>query len=115
ATPNRRTIQEVCDFLKIVESKTAKLLVYRADGRPVAALIRGDHEANEAKIRRAFTASTLEPAGAEEIERSTGAPMGFLGPLGIKIPMAIDTAVAGLPAVIVGGNEVDVHLKGVVP
>ena len=47
-TPNRRTIEEVCDFLKIEKSNSAKLLVFLADEKPVAALIRGDHEANEA-------------------------------------------------------------------
>ena len=41
--------------------------------------------------------------------------MGFLGPVAIKIPLVIDTAVAAMPTVVVGGNEVDVHLKGVVP
>ena len=114
-TPNRRTIQEVCDFLKVPESATAKLLVFLADGRPVAALIRGDHEANEAKIRRAFTAATLAQATAPEVERATGAPMGFLGPVNIKIPLVVDRAVAALPSVVVGGNETDVHLKGVIP
>jgi prolyl-tRNA synthetase len=114
-TPSRRTIQEVCDFLKVHESGTAKLLVYLADGRPVAALIRGDHEANEAKIRRAFDAPSIAPAEAADIEAATGAPMGFLGPIGLTIPLAVDAAVAAMPAVIVGGNETDVHLKGVVP
>jgi prolyl-tRNA synthetase len=115
ATPNRRTIQEVCDFLKVDESTSAKLLVFLADGQPVAALIRGDHEANEAKVRRAFGASSLVPADAEAIQKATGAPMGFLGPVRIAIPMAVDTAVAAMPSVVVGGNEVDVHFKGVVP
>jgi len=115
ATPNRRTIQEVCDFLKIVESKTAKLLVFLADGRPVAALIRGDHEANEAKVRRAFGASTLTPADPTTIEKATGAPMGFLGPVAIKIPLAVDLSVAAMADVVVGGNQVDVHLTGVIP
>ena len=114
-TPNRRTIQEVCDFLKVEEKASAKLLVFMADDRPVAALIRGDHEANEAKIRRAFGAGTLAPATAVEIERATGAPMGFLGPVNIKIPLVVDTAVAAMPSVVVGGNETDVHLRGVIP
>jgi prolyl-tRNA synthetase len=114
-TPNRRTIQEVCDFLKVPESATAKLLVFMADGQPAAALIRGDHEANEAKIRRAFAAGTLVPATAAEIERAAGAPMGFLGPVNIKIPLAVDQAVAAMPSVVVGGNELDVHLTGVIP
>ncbi|HWE37225.1 MAG TPA: proline--tRNA ligase [Isosphaeraceae bacterium] len=115
ATPDRRTIHEVCDFLKVPESGSAKLLVYLADGRPVGVLIRGDHEANEAKVRRAFGASTLVAADAEAIQKATGAPMGFLGPVGAMIPLAIDQAVAAMPTVVVGGNEVDVHLTGVVP
>jgi prolyl-tRNA synthetase len=114
-TPNRRTIQEVSDFLKTTESKTAKLLVFLADGKPVAALIRGDHEANEAKLRRAFGATTLVPAEPPAIQKATGAPMGFLGPVAIKIPLVIDRAIAAMPTVVVGGNEVDVHLTGVVP
>lgn len=114
-TPNRRTIQEVCDFLKVPEAESAKLLVFLADDKPVAALIRGDHEANEAKVRRAFGASTLVPADPVTIEKATGAPMGFLGPVAIKIPLAIDSSVAVMPKVVVGGNAVDIHLTGVVP
>ncbi len=114
-TPNRRTIQEVCDFLKVDESTSAKLLVFLADGKPVAALIRGDLEANEAKVRRAFGATSLVAADAETIQKATGAPMGFLGPVDIKIPLKIDRDVAAMPTVVVGGNQVDVHLVGVVP
>lgn len=114
-TPGKRTIEEVCTFLKANPAGSAKLLVFLADGKPVAALIRGDHEANEAKVRRAFGATTLEPADPATIEKATGAPMGFLGPVDIKIPLIIDQAVAALPKVIVGGNAVDVHLTGVVP
>ncbi|MDB5351916.1 MAG: prolyl-tRNA synthetase, family [Planctomycetota bacterium] len=114
-TPGRKTIQEVCKFLKTPENQTAKLLVFLADGQPVAALIRGDHEANEGKIRRAFKATVLEPADQAAVEKATGAPMGFLGPVGIKIPMVIDQSVAAMPAVVVGGNAMDVHLTGVVP
>lgn len=114
-TPGRRTITEVCDFLKVDESQTAKLLIFLADGKPVAALVRGDHEANESKVRRAFNASTLEPASAERIEQATGVPVGFVGPVDCKIPLAVDRAVAAMATVIVGGNALDVHLKGVVP
>ncbi len=115
STPGRKTIQEVCDFLKRPESETAKLLVFLADGKPVAVLVRGDHEANEGKLRRAFNASTVEPADAAMIEKVTGAPMGFLGPIGLQIPLLIDQAVAAMPTVVVGGNTVDVHLTGVIP
>jgi prolyl-tRNA synthetase len=115
ATPGKRTIREVCGFLEVEESTSAKLLVYLGDGKPVAVLLRGDHEANEAKVRRAIGVATLAPADPETIQNSTGAPMGFLGPVNIKIPMVIDRAIAALATVVVGGNAVDVHLKGVVP
>lgn len=115
STPNRRTIQEVCDFLKVPQNASAKLLVFKADGKAVAALIRGDHEANEAKLRRAFEATSLEPADPDLILKATGAPMGFLGPVGIKIPMIVDASVAAMASVVVGGNEVDIHIKGVAP
>jgi prolyl-tRNA synthetase len=115
STPNCRTIQEVCDFLKVPKTTSGKLLVFLADDQPAAALIRGDHEANEAKVRRALGARTLVPADQATIERATGAPMGFLGPVEIKIPLVIDRAVAEMPSVVVGGNAADVHLTGVVP
>ena len=115
STPGRKTIQEVCDFLKVAESETAKLMVFVVDDKPVAALIRGDHEANEGKIRRAFNAKTIAPADPKVIEQATGAPMGFLGPVDIKIPLIVDQSVAALAKVVVGGNAIDVHLTGVVP
>jgi prolyl-tRNA synthetase len=114
-TPNKRTIREVCEFLKVGEATSAKLLVYLADGKPAAALVRGDHELNEAKFRRVIGAVVLAPADPATIEKTTGAPMGFLGPVGIKIPLVIDRAIAAMATVVVGGNAVDVHLKGVVP
>ena len=90
-------------------------LVYLGDGQPVAALLRGDHELNEAKLRRVVGASVLAPADPATIEKATGAPMGFLGPVGIKIPLVIDHAVTAMPTIVVGGNSLDVHLTGVVP
>jgi prolyl-tRNA synthetase len=114
-TPGKRTIKDVCAFLGAHESTSAKLLVYVGDGKPVAALLRGDHELNEAKLRRVVGASVLTPADAATIEKAAGAPMGFLGPVGVKIPLVIDTAVTAMPTVVVGGNTVDVHLTGVVP
>ena len=114
-TPGRRTIQEVCDFLKVLEPETAKLLVYAADGRPVGVLIRGDHHVNEAKVRRTLGAATLAPADADAILKAIGSPVGFLGPVDAKLPIVVDQSVAAMATVVVGGNAEDVHLKGVVP
>ena len=115
ATPNRKTIEDVCSFLKVPKTGSAKLLVFLADGKPAAVLVRGDHEANEAKVRRAFKATTLEAADPATVEKATGTPVGFLGPVGLTIPLVVDGAVAALTKVVVGGNEVDIHFTGVVP
>ncbi|RUL89020.1 proline--tRNA ligase [Tautonia sociabilis] len=114
-TPGQRTIEEVAAFLKVQPEETGKLLVYLADGKPVAVLLRGDHEANEGKVRRAFGAATLEPADAPTIQRATGSLIGFLGPIGLTIPLAVDQAVALMPRIVVGGNKEDIHLRDVVP
>jgi prolyl-tRNA synthetase len=114
-TPNKRTIREVCEFLKVEEASSAKLLVYLADGKPVAALLRGDHELNEAKLRRMIAATALVPADPATVEKATGVPLGFLGPVGIKIPLVIDRAITAMATIVVGGNAVDVHFTGVVP
>src|SRR6185437_10115438 len=93
-TPNKRTIRDVCNFLGVPETSSAKLLVFVADDKPVAVLLRGDHEANEAKVRRAFGAAAIAPADPAIIEKATGVPVGFLGPIAIRIPMVIDRAIA---------------------
>ncbi len=114
--PATETIQEVCDFLKVDESGSAKLLVFLADGKPVAALIRGDHEANEAKVRRAFGAIDARPGRRPTRSRRPPAPRwASSGRSTSRSRSSIDRAVAAMPTVVVGGNEVDVHLTGVVP
>lgn len=114
-TPGQKTIEEVSAFLKLRPEQTVKTLVFLADGKPVAVLVRGDHEANESKVRRAFGAAVLEPADAPDIVKATGAPMGFLGPVDCKIPIVVDHAVAAMATAVVGGNAEDVHFTGVVP
>jgi prolyl-tRNA synthetase len=115
ATPGKRTIEEISTFLKVKPEATAKLLVFLADEQPVGVLIRGDHEANESKIRRALQAKSLEPADAAQIQQATAAPMGFLGPIACQIPLLIDQSIAASTSIVTGGNEIDVHLKGVIP
>ena len=77
-------------MLKCTPSQMIKTLIYKADDKPVAVLIRGDHEANEAKIRRALGAKSVELADEKTIQSVTGAPVGFAGPVGIKCPIIAD-------------------------
>ncbi|MHC4179182.1 MAG: proline--tRNA ligase [Planctomycetota bacterium] len=114
-TPGATTIEQVSNFLGCQPPEMLKTLIYTADGDPIAALIRGDHEANEGKIRRAVGAEKLELAAPGVIERVTGAPVGFAGPVGLKekIPLWADRDVELMANSVTGANQADAHLTGV--
>ena len=113
ATPGKRTIEEVSAFLGIHAATMVKTLILMADGEPVVALLRGDHDLNEIKLKNYLGCDTLEMAGDEVVERVTGAPVGFAGPVGLKVKMVADQAVQGMRNFATGGNEKDLHLKNV--
>ena len=114
-TPDASTIAQVCDLLSCEPRQMIKTLIYTADDQPVVVLLRGDHEANESKIRRALGAETVELATPEVIRQVTGAPVGFAGPVGLRqeIPVWADRSVKPVRNGVTGANEVDVHLTGV--
>lgn len=116
-TPGTTTIEQVSEFLKCRPEDLIKTLLYEADGKPIAVLVRGDHEANENKVRRAVGAEQLELAAPGTIERVTGAPVGFAGPVGMaeKIPIYADADVQFMRNAVTGANAADAHLTGVNP
>jgi prolyl-tRNA synthetase len=113
-TPGMKTIEEVAGFLKVEPWRLVKTIIYEADGRPVAALIRGDREINEEKLAIALGSELLRPAEPGVIEKVTGAPVGFAGPIGLSnVEIMADHSVEPLCNVVVGGNEADVHVRNV--
>lgn len=114
-TPGRSTIEQVSGFLQCLPQQMIKTLIYLADGQPVAVLVRGDHEVNENKVRRILGASRIELADPETIQRVTGAPVGFAGPLGLRVRLLADRAVMSVATAVTGANEADYHLVGVRP
>ena len=88
-TPNRRTIDEVLEFLNVTE-KTVKTLLYNVDGKIVAVLVRGDRQVNEVKVANASNASgDIEMASHEDYVNATGCDIGFAGPIGIKADLIL--------------------------
>lgn len=114
STPNCRTVEEVTGFLKIEPARLIKTLLYSAGKETVAVLIRGDHDANEIKIKRLLGVTDLELASPATVERLTSAPVGFAGPVGLKnIRILADHAIKGARNIVVGGNQADTHLADV--
>ena len=83
-TPGCSTVEQVTGLLGCCSRDLIKTLIYLAGGQPIAVLVRGDHEANEAKIRRAAGAERVELAEPGVIREVTGAGVGFSGPVGMK-------------------------------
>jgi prolyl-tRNA synthetase len=115
-TPGRHTVEQVSQFLKVSPAKLIKTLVYEIEQGTIAVLIRGDHEVNESKLARVLKTSQLKLASAATIERLTGAPMGFTGPLKLdKVRLIADYAVMGVVNGVTGANKRDAHLVNVNP
>ncbi|MCU0640524.1 MAG: proline--tRNA ligase [Candidatus Margulisbacteria bacterium] len=115
STPNVRTVEEVSAFLKIKPSQLIKTLIYETEQGPLAALVRGDHAINEAKLKKVAGVDDLRLANAETIRKVTGAPVGFAGPVGLKgVRIVADNAVELIEAGASGANKADTHLTHIV-
>jgi prolyl-tRNA synthetase len=114
STPGKKTIEEVSTFLGLKAENLVKTLIYLADGKPVAVLVRGDRNLNEIKFKRELKARELVLAADKAVEDATGAPVGFAGPVGLKIPIYCDLEVCALTSFVCGANAADMHLRNVV-
>ncbi|GAB4295545.1 MAG: proline--tRNA ligase [Desulfuromonadia bacterium] len=116
-TPDKKTIAEVAAFLGMSTDRTVKTLVYTNGADFVMALVRGDHELNEIKLKNAMGWDAIFMATEEDILRITGSPVGFLGPMGLKerVRVIADRAVEPLRDTVIGANEKDMHFCGVDP
>ena len=114
-TPHVKTIEELMEFMKSEPTAFAKMILYNIDGKIVAVMVRGDREINETKLGNLFDATEMNLASFEEVERVTGAAVGFAGPCGLKekIEVIADYEVAAMTNFIVGANETDFHFKNV--
>jgi len=113
-TPNTPTIQALADFLGIPLRQTAKAVFYKgSSGRFIFAVIRGDLDVNETKLRGVSTESDLVPATAEEI-RSIGAEPGYGSPVGVRnCVVVVDESVRDTPNLVAGANKPGYHLRNV--
>jgi len=112
ATPDKKSIADVAGFLGLPMQSTIKALVCSNDeGAFVMALLRGDHELNEIKLKNAMGWDEIRMATDDEIVVATGAPVGFLGPIGAKAGLTViaDLALNGMANCVIGANETDQH------
>jgi len=112
-TPGKKTVDEVTRFLGVPPAKLIKTIIFETDTIPVAALVRGDHEINEAKLRNLLNCEVLSLADDAVVERVTSAPRGFAGPVKINAPIYADSSLKAATNMVAGGNEKDAHYTNV--
>lgn len=114
-TPNCKTIDEVAAFLEIDPTQTIKTLLFIADDEPVVALLVGNDQVNEVKLKNYLGADFLEPANEEEAREIFSASFGSLGPVNLpeNVKIVADRKVKNIGNAVVGANEDGYHLTGV--
>lgn len=115
ATPNSKTIEEVCKTLDIAPQQTIKTLLVRGTNDPIVALLlRGDHDLNELKAAKLDDIeSPLQLIEHEDIRSAAGADAGSLGPVDLNLKIIVDRSAAQISDFVCGANEDGHHLTGV--
>ncbi|MDP4117994.1 MAG: proline--tRNA ligase [Bacillota bacterium] len=112
-TPNVKTIDDLTSLFKCKSTLFVKTIIYKADNKAVAVMIRGDREINEVKLQNYLGCLELEMADPMTVTEVTGAAVGFAGPVGIKCDLLMDCEVEKMKNFIIGANETDYHYKNV--
>jgi prolyl-tRNA synthetase len=110
STPEKRTVEEVTQFLNVSAKDLVKTLIFESDKGCVAALVRGDHEISEKKLKEAWGSENTQLASEETVEKITRAPKGFAGPIGLSVPILADHSIREMADFVTGANEKDAHL-----
>lgn len=108
-TPNVHTIDDLIKFLNIDEDKTVKTLVCNIDGEIIFALVRGNRELNDTKLRKLLNAKEVNMATEEDLKTVTDASFGSLGPINVKAKIVVDNEVSTMSNFVVGANKTDYH------
>ena len=112
-TPGLKTVEQVASFLKVDPGSLIKTLIIETDNEPVAALVRGDHELSLVKLKKAIGAEIVEFATPKRIEELTIGPLGFSGPVGIKLKIIADRSIKNIKNAVTGANKGNYHLINV--
>ncbi|MEM6792678.1 MAG: proline--tRNA ligase [Acidobacteriota bacterium] len=115
ATPDQKAVADVAAFLDRDPSHFVKTLLYTSETEEIVAVcIRGDREVNDIKLQNALDVQYPVLASDAEVERVTGAPTGFAGPVSLEgVRILVDPSAAALSNFVCGANRADAHLVDV--
>lgn len=112
-TPGKKSVEEVSEFLNRTPESIVKTLVFENEDGLVAGLVRGDRQLNLIKLKNHLGCDWLHPADEKTIATKTGFPVGFLGPVDLKMKIFVDHEIGVMRDFVTGANKPDTHLTGV--
>jgi prolyl-tRNA synthetase len=115
STVGQKTVIDVADFLKIPPHQILKTLIVQGKEHPLIALVlRGDDELNEIKAsKHPLIQTPLQFVDEEMVFKSLKAPIGYLGPVNLNIPVIVDHSALALTSFVCGANQKDFHYQKV--
>jgi prolyl-tRNA synthetase len=114
-TPGMKKVERVAAFLSVEPTDIIKTMIYLADGKPVAALVRGDRTVQSVKLKNLLGANEVESVDDATVYDMTKLPVGYLGPVGLSLTVVADQEVMRMTNAVTGANKKGHHLKGVYP
>lgn len=117
-TPDTKTVKEVSDFLNVNLDQVLKSVLYVTDDeRPVLAIVRGDHEVNEVKLRTIVAAQEVEPATEDQVSELFHTVAGYVGPVDLteEVLIVADLYVQDIVNAVSGANQEGKHYINVNP
>ncbi len=114
-TPGVRTIEQLSDFLQVDRKQIIKSVALEVDEQVVIALVRGDYDVNELKVKNLLQGESVRLLDESEVHSRLHSVPGFVGPIGLDdhVRLVADYSVRGIEQAVVGANEQDKHLIGV--
>lgn len=112
-TPGKKTVEEVSAFLGLPSKQIVKTILLENENGLVAGLVRGDHEINPVKMKNIIGCEWLLPAAEKTIDEKLGLPCGYIGPVGLDIPVYADHELSELQNFVTGANKPETHFTGV--
>ena len=112
-TPGKKAVEELAGFLNLPARQIVKTILFENENGRVAGLVRGDHEINPIKMRNLIGCEWLHPAGEEAFSKRPELHRGYIGPVGLDLPVYADREISVLHDFVTGANKPSAHFTGV--
>ena len=112
-TPGKKSVKEVAGFLNLPAQQIVKTILLENENGLVTGLVRGDHEINLVKMKNLIGCEWLQPAGEKTFSKHPELHRGYIGPVGLDLPVYADHEISVLHDFVTGANKPSTHFTGV--